>query len=228
MQNTSSSQAILKNSLWIYFFSYLAAPLGYITRMIISRDVSVEELGILYTILGFIGLLSAYNGLGLTEALKYYIPKILAEKNINQVKTSIFMSFITQAAMSILIIGGLYFGSERLAINYFKAPNIVHLLHIFCLYFIGSNILQILSAIFLGFQDAFSNKLMDFLSILSTVLFTITIFYFHAGNISTYGIGRILGLGISILIGLFIYFKKYHPILQKGKIEWKSDFLKKF
>lgn len=94
-----SSKKILKNGFWIYLFSYLGAPLGYLTRMLISRDTSVEELGFLYSLIGFIGLLSAYNGLGLTEALKYFIPKYLAEKKIDEIKTALILSLISQLVM---------------------------------------------------------------------------------------------------------------------------------
>lgn len=191
-----STQNILKNSFWIYLFSYIGAPLGYLTRMLISRDTSVEELGFLYSLIGFIGLLSAYNGLGLTEALKYFIPKYLAENKLNHIKTVLIWSMIAQILMGILIVGGLYFGSDYLALHYFKTPDVGYFLRIACRYFLGTNILQISTAIFLGFQDAFSSKLMELIQVSSTLLFTIGVFTLQKGEILTYGAGWMVGLMI--------------------------------
>lgn len=35
---------LLRKNIWIYFFSFLIAPTGYIVKIVISNSVSVEEL----------------------------------------------------------------------------------------------------------------------------------------------------------------------------------------
>lgn len=223
-----SPQKILKNSFWIYLFSYIGAPLGYLTRMLISRDTSVEELGFLYSLIGFIGLLSAYNGLGLTESLKYFIPKYLAENKLDHIKTALIWSVIAQVLMGMVIIAGLYFGADYLALHYFKNPDISYFLKLACWYFLGTNSIQILMAIFLGFQDTFSSKLMELVQVAVTLLFTIGIFTLQKWEVLTYAAGWFLGLMMAVGVWLFIYFKKYHSLISQAKRAPKSWFFKTF
>ncbi len=65
---------------WLYLFTFLSAPLAYIAKMILSRDVSVAEFGIFYGIVSLITLLSALNDLGGTESLNYFLPKYIIRK----------------------------------------------------------------------------------------------------------------------------------------------------
>ncbi|MDO4714143.1 MAG: oligosaccharide flippase family protein [bacterium] len=172
-----SLSSLLKNSLWMYVFSYLIAPLGYFTRILIARDVAMEEFGLLYTILGFVGLLAAYNGLGLTEALKYFIPKYLAEKQYNALWTTLVLSVVMQLLMSTLIFVCVRYGVDWMAEKYFHAGELAWVLRYFCWYFVGTSCLQFLSAVFLGFQDSFSTKLMEFCSAITNVFFALGIFW---------------------------------------------------
>ena len=68
---------LVRNSVWLYFFTFLIAPAGYIIKLIVARELSVEDIGLFYSILWLIGIISTYNDLGLTEALQYYIPHYL-------------------------------------------------------------------------------------------------------------------------------------------------------
>ena len=52
------SDKFIRKGFWIYFFMFLIAPLGYIIKMIVSRDLSVEEVGMLYGVISFISLIS--------------------------------------------------------------------------------------------------------------------------------------------------------------------------
>lgn len=99
MMSSFVYKKIIKNTFWIYLFSYIGAPLGYFIRMLISRDTSVEELGFLYSLIGFIVLISTYNGLGLTESLKYFIPKYLAENKLIYIRKSLVWSIVAQIIM---------------------------------------------------------------------------------------------------------------------------------
>lgn len=59
----SLSEKFIKKGFWLYFFTFIIAPIGYIVKVMISRDLSVEEVGILYGIISFLMLLSVYNDL---------------------------------------------------------------------------------------------------------------------------------------------------------------------
>ena len=61
LAESSSNHHFIKKGFWLYFFSFLVAPLGYFVRIILSHDISVKEIGIIYGIISLIALLGPYN-----------------------------------------------------------------------------------------------------------------------------------------------------------------------
>ena len=96
LKDSTLTDKLLTNGFWIYFFTIFIAPSGYIIRVIISNDLGVDQVGLIYSIIGFITLLSIYNDLGLTEILKYYLPKFRIDESYNNFKNSIFLSTVGQ------------------------------------------------------------------------------------------------------------------------------------
>jgi hypothetical protein len=50
----------------------------------------------LYGIISLITLLSAYNDLGMTDSLNYFIPKFITDKRYDKVKSILVYAFIAQ------------------------------------------------------------------------------------------------------------------------------------
>jgi O-antigen/teichoic acid export membrane protein len=69
----------------------------------ISRELSVEDIGLFYSIMGVIGVIATYNDLGLTEALQYYIPHYFIDKEYSKAKTIIVFTRIMQFLSGFLI-----------------------------------------------------------------------------------------------------------------------------
>lgn len=111
LPNESLSEKLIKKGFWLYLFSYLIAPGGYLIRLLISNspEVSVADVGILYSIISLVNFLNVYNDLGLTESLQYFLPKFWIKKQYNQIKTTIFLSLGVQLVSSLFIISLLWF-----------------------------------------------------------------------------------------------------------------------
>ena len=107
----SLTHKFVKRGAWLYFFAFLSGPIGYAIKIIISHDLSVSELGILYGTLSFILLIGSINDLGMVESLNYFIPKFLAKRNFLLVKNYFSYAFLSMVGMSILTSLILYFGS---------------------------------------------------------------------------------------------------------------------
>ena len=50
----SLAEKFIRKGFWLYLFSFLVGPLGYVVKIILSHDLSVEEIGLLYGILSFV------------------------------------------------------------------------------------------------------------------------------------------------------------------------------
>ena len=230
LQDETLSQKLIKKGFWLYLFSYLIAPGGYLIRLLISNspEISVADVGILYSIISLISFLNVYNDLGLTESLQYFLPKFWIKKEYNNIKTTIYLSFLVQFWTAILIALGLWFGSDWLAANYFHNPVSADILKYFCLYFLWINLFQTFQSIFIAFQKTFDYQLVEFIRMRSVVWFSFFCFLTNRGTIEWYSLNRLLWLGVWILIAGFIYYKNYHHSLMQGKFEWNKPMLKEY
>ena len=230
LQDETLSQKLIKKGFWLYLFSYLVAPAGYLVRLLISNspEVSVQDLGVLYSIISLIAFLNVYNDLGLTESLQYFLPKFWIRKEYNHIKTSIWLSLGTQILTSLFIVWGLLLGNERLANNYFHSEHAETILQYFCIYFLGINLFQTLQSIFIAFQKTFEYQVIDFVKMRSIVWFTAFCFFSGRQSIERYSLNWLIGLWIWLVLGSVIYFRKYRAPLMQGKFERDKPMLRDY
>ncbi len=220
-------QKLIKKGFWLYFFTLLIAPTGYFIRVLISNSVSVADVGIIYSILWLMGILSAYHDLWLTEALQYHLPKYRISKKYNAFKTSILFTFIIQAATGLLIAFLLFFWADFLAANYFHSPESANIIKIFCLYFLGLNFFNMLYSIYIAFQDVIQYKLVEWIKSYTSLAFTLCFFLLGTLNITNFTRAWVIGIGMSIIVSWIIFVKKYGYTLRKWIIERDTTLLKK-
>lgn len=210
-------EKLIKKWFWLYLFSFLVAPAGYLIKIIISNSVSVADVWVLYTIVSLITLLSIYNDLGLTESLQYFLPRYRVKKQYNHVKTSIYLSLFSQLFTGLIIAVILWFAAPWLSVHYFQSPDAVVILRYFCFYFLGINLFQILQSIFYAFQNTFAYQFVDFVRMWSVVGFTLFFFLTDRAEIQRYSLNRVLGVAVWVLVALIIFLSKY----KKSVFQWK-------
>ena len=181
-QNRNEAHNFFRKSLWLYFFTFLAAPIGYFIKIIITSGLSVADVGLIYSVLSLILLLSAYNDLGLTEALNYYLPRYRLEGDdgMRRTKTLLLVTVIAQFASASLISMGLYFSQDFLSVHLFHTPQAANVIIGFIPYFFLVNIFQVTTTIFMSYEEPKYPKLTEFLRQL--VSFTILAWLFFGGN----------------------------------------------
>lgn len=221
-------EKLIKKGFWLYFFAYLIGPAGYIIKVLVSNSTSVADVGVLYSIVGFIGLLNVYNDLWLTESLQYFLPRYRINKQYNYIKTSIYISLTAQIITAIIIAIFLRIGAPRLAENYFHSASAVIILKYFCFYFLGINLFQSMQNIFVAFQNTFDYQFVDFVKIRSIVGFTVFFFFTGKQSIERYSLNWILWLGVGIIVASSIFYKGYRKHLLQGKIVWEKPMLKEY
>jgi len=84
--NTSKEPSIQKNLIAISTLSYLSLFLAYALRILYGNIFSLEEFGILFSIIGFIFLISFFFSLGLAESFNYFGVKFFDNKNFMNLK----------------------------------------------------------------------------------------------------------------------------------------------
>lgn len=200
---------LLRQGFWIYFFTFLAAPLGYLIRILYARTFSVEEFGLIYSIIGFIALISIFNDLGFSETLNYYATRFYEKKQYGKVKGSFIFALMMQAGTGIILGILFWFLSPWLAEHYFKSPQAINVLRAFIMYFFFYNVSNPLIYLLHATHNYLISPLSEFSRQFIILLFSFLLFYFNA--LSSENIGIVWG--VSYLFLVVIYILIYYKIL---------------
>ena len=229
LKDETLSQKLIKKWFWLYFFSYLSAPIWYMVRLFISNSpqVSVADFWVLYSIISLITFLYTYNDLWLTESLNYFLPRFYIKKEYNHIKTVIWLSLWIQILTWILISAWLWFWWEWLALHYFQSENAVLILRYFCAYFILTNIFQVIQTIFTAFQKTFDYQFTSFARMFLILVLVMLCYFTWKWTVWRYSLAWVSWLWLTIFISVLLY-KKYRPSLMKWKFHWDTVMLKKY
>ncbi|GAB0174435.1 MAG: hypothetical protein HHAS10_03140 [Candidatus Altimarinota bacterium] len=224
----SLSEKFIRKGFWLYAFSFIIGPLGYLIKMIISRDLSVEEVGMVYGVISFVTFLAMYNDLGCTESLQFFLPKLFVEKDYARAKYLLQFVFRLQISTSFFIYFGVFFLAPWLAMHYFHA-DVISILRIAGFFFIGINMMHIWTSLLIAIQDTKLSKGAEFARILGTAIGVSILFFSDHGSTEHYMIAWVIGLFIGILFSSFVTWKKYYvPYLLHVKLKKDSTLIRSF
>jgi O-antigen/teichoic acid export membrane protein len=203
-------EKFLKKWFWLYFFSLLSAPIWYIIKIIISGQLSVEDIWIIYWIISLLTLLSSLNDFWFTESFKYFIPKYLEEKRLDKAKTVLFLWASAQIITSIIIFLIIFFSSNFIWLNYFSSPIAWEVLKIFSLFFILINIFQISTTFFSAIQNTFLEKWVMFLRSIFNLTFVIYLLFIDNVTLNSVSYVFVIWLFLTTIISSIIFWTKYY------------------
>jgi stage V sporulation protein B len=147
----------------MYFFVFLAAPLGYITNIILTWVLTKVEFGIMYGVISFLSLVGIFSDMGLTESLNYFLPKYLLKWDYARSKYLLWFVLVNQMIMSAIVSGALYLSAPWLASNFFHEPVALWVIQIMSLFFFGLHALQVITSFFASIQNVKIQKMIELL-----------------------------------------------------------------
>lgn len=220
-QNTLAEKFIRK-WFWLYFFSFIMAPIWYAIKIIISWELSVADVWILYWVMSFIILVSAYNDLWITESLYFYIPKFILEKRYDRVKFFLFYAILIQIITWVSIALFFFYWADFLANNYFHAKpdevkKISDVFKIFSFFFLSINIFQIITSFFMAIQNTFYSKVTDLIRMCFTLFFVLWLFLLDKSSLIGFSYSWLFWLVIWTLIAVNTFYNKYYKIYLKSE-----------
>ena len=78
-----------KGALIVLVTSLFAAFLGYLVRVLLARNLSVEQFGLFYAVFSFLGLIGIFKSLGFDKAITKFIPEFQHKRKHDFIKSSI-------------------------------------------------------------------------------------------------------------------------------------------
>jgi len=132
----SSSRKLAKWTAIVFSTSLLSVGLAYILRLILARELSVEEYGLFYAVLSFVYLFGILKDLGLGPAVAKHVSEYAALKKIGQAKYLVAHVAYVQIVIGFVVFAVLFAGSGYFAASFFKSDVALGIIVILALEFI--------------------------------------------------------------------------------------------
>ncbi|MBN2421504.1 flippase [Candidatus Woesearchaeota archaeon] len=174
------TERLFKGSAFLMAATLLASFIGYLTRIVLARNLSPAEYGLFYAVFAFVSFFLFFRDLGLNQAMVKFIPELKIKKKYSEIKTTL-VSIFTWQSISTLIMGTFFFIlSDFLAENYFRDSNASLMLKLFVIYVIFSMIFLFLQSFFQGFQKIYSYSSAEFSR--TMIMFVLIFVFFWLGQ----------------------------------------------
>lgn len=145
----------------IFIISIIAAFFGYVTRLLIARNLTVEEYGLFYAVMALILFIGLFKDFGLGVALAKFIAEFKVKREFGQIKSIIVIAAGSQILISIIIAALLIIFSKVIAEHYFHNIFASQILVIFALVLVARSITKLIGRILQGFQDMVKYAFVD-------------------------------------------------------------------
>ncbi len=218
LDNEWLAEKFVKRGVWLYLFSFIIGPLGYVIKIILSNDLSVSEIGLMYGVLSFVLLLGSFNDFWMIESLNFFIPKTLASKEYGKAKAYILFAAGIMILSSLIVAGTVVALSDFLMEHYFHSNESVFLLKTFAIFLILSNIFHFNTTVFNIYQDTKLSRWSEAIRLIITLGCVLLLHFWNLGTIESYSYTWIIGIVCILFLSSFFVWNKYlKTLFQKEK-----------
>jgi|Napbiome12C3dose_1001474.scaffolds.fasta_scaffold00006_1 O-antigen/teichoic acid export membrane protein len=221
----SLQEKIVKGSIITLVISLLGSVFAYLTRVLYSRTLSIDDYGLFYAVLSIFLMFTTYLDLGFGYSSVYLLPKYLKIKDFAKAWNIFIYGQATSLIMSVIISIILSLSAPFLAKEYLKVPGSEILIYIFCIFLISFSIINGMIQVYSGLQKEKYYSSITLFRWLFT--FVISLLFLLAGfsNIVFFAIAWSVGHLLTGMIFIFmLYFR--HSFLTANRISWEKDTFK--
>jgi stage V sporulation protein B len=224
-----TEQWVAKNTFRVYLAAFCIAPMQYGIRMLLSDHLSLEQVGVFYSMMGLVGMLALYNDLWWKEAIAYFVPQYLAKSDYNSSKTILILTLLLQIISSSAIALALFLGSDRIAAHYFQVAEASYAIKAFGIYLCINALAWFLENCFLVLQQWFRAKMIQIISYVFLFLF---VFFVPSGLFSFMGVkslmtwyilARVASAAVAVISVGYICVRKFRYIFEWWRITRNSS-----
>tara|TARA_Y100000310_G_C20698261_1_gene827258 strand:+ start:3376 stop:4863 length:1488 start_codon:yes stop_codon:yes gene_type:complete len=212
------TKVAVKGAATVFIISIFSAFFAYLVRLLLARNLSIEEFGLFYSVFSFLGLLSTFKSLGIDKSLNKFISEFKTKDQFESIKSSILFAFFVQIITNTIIIFGIYFIAAYLSVNFFKNPNAVSLLKLMAIAFYIDSFVSVLKFTFQGYKKMKYFAGIDLIRMVLLLVIIFIGFQFNLGlnsPIIAYLITPLFLIGIFGYILIFKVFPNFLKISSK-------------
>lgn len=143
------TRAAFYSFLWVGGGVVAANVFGYLLRILLARNLTVEEYGLVYAIMAVFGLLSVFAHWGLAEALTREVALARAVASARLKEVVLWVAFVLYASAAIILALAMWF-APLLAEHYFHSSSAAIPFTVYTISFLLSSIVYIIPSLLMG------------------------------------------------------------------------------
>lgn len=222
---------VVKGMSLSFLLILVGSLLAYLLRRSFAVNLSVEEYGLLYSMIAFFSFFMLFIDFGLEQATTKKIVELIEEnkkewkkeEKEEEIRKTVATIFLFQMSCSLFLFGIFFLAKDLIATYYFHNPHAASFFWILGIWFLTTPIITAVAYILLGFQRTTAYTAIDAMRSGFLLLFCTFFFFFFWKEPSLYSV--VLGyaiVNILITIPLLPYITSFFPKL------WKQSFFQEF
>jgi len=185
----------------VFILALIAAFLSYIVRLVLARNLAIEDFGLFYAVFSFLAFIGVFKTLGFDKAIIRFIPELLAKKKESLAKSAIHYAFFIAIATNAIIIALVFFASSFLSTYFFHTDKARTILLMLSLAFFAESLYVIAKNTFQGLKRMFLFSSIDIARFFFILIFLAFGFYWSDSIIIP-----CLAYLSATLLSFFLYF----------------------
>ncbi len=197
---------IIKDISLSFVFTVLATVLGYGMRSVFAKNLSIQDYGLFYAVLGFFAFFAIFRTLGTSDSIIHFIPKYSRYKNKDKLNYAISVVFKLQFILGIISAIIFFIFAKPIAIYFFHMEQAAVLIQIQAIAFFVIGFAEVFASIFRGFQKNYLATAYDPIRLLVVMIGAIILIKMNLFDAKNLMILWLLGYVFLTLV-YFIIFK---------------------
>lgn len=203
---------MVRGSITIFLSFVLSGLAALLIRIVLARNLTPEEYGMVYAAFYFVSFFGFFRELGLTASLTKYIPEFLTKKDYSSIRASIKFVLLLQVAIVGAVSTVLFFLSPYIASGFIGQPGATQILRYFTIWLFLSIFYSTLLSIFQGFRDIAAHGLLTAGFEISILVFLVPLLFLF--NLGANGAALAYLFGTLVLSVIFLFYLR----LKHGEI----------
>ena len=221
----SYARRFARGSTIVFTALVVSAVVGFLLRVFLARTLGDAGYGLFIAVFMFVSMFGAFRDLGVGQAVVRFIPKFVAQKQFNQIKSTMTTLMLVQVLFSLSVAFILIAFSDQIALTVFGTLGASLVIKVLSGWFLFQAIFYTFKTTFQALQDIVPFSLLGFFEIFLPFVFVFPLLWILGFNAANVALAYLAGLGGTVLIasGLFI---KRHANVIKAKLEISKGLLK--
>ena len=198
----------------------LGSIAAYFLRRMLTLWLTVEQYGLLFSVIAFYSFFMLFVNLGLEASLTKTIVELRLKKKWKEISSLTHSIFGFQLFISLIIVGVILFFVGGLAKNYFHTEEAIPVIKFLAVWFITAPFIVSISGVLIGFQRTTWYTGLDFFRVTTIITITGILFTMEKGILAplfAYALSNII-LFVGYLPYVYYFFPqlfKFQPINTK-------------